>query len=74
MKQIKFLSCNTEWVCCIEEGREASKSGYFLSISQQGVSADITKISSVGNIMQYLNHEYLGPGKQMAKTWFGLEK
>jgi hypothetical protein len=34
------------------------KFGYFLSISQQAVSADITKNSAVGNIMQYLNHEY----------------
>jgi hypothetical protein len=41
----------------IEEGRAASKSknfGYFLSISQQVVSADITKIQ----LLQYLNHEY----------------
>jgi hypothetical protein len=30
----------------------------FLSISQQAVSADITKNSAVGNIMQYLNHKY----------------
>jgi hypothetical protein len=28
------------------------------SISQQAVSADITKNSAVGNIMQYLNHKY----------------
>jgi hypothetical protein len=47
----------------IEEGRAASKSphqkfGYFLSVSQQAVSADITKNSAIGNIMQYLNHEY----------------
>jgi hypothetical protein len=47
----------------IEEGRAASKSphkkfGYFLSISQQAVSADITKNSAFGNIMQYLIHEY----------------
>jgi hypothetical protein len=38
----------------IEEGREASKSShykftYFLSISLQGVSADIIKNSAVGN-------------------------
>jgi hypothetical protein len=38
----------------IEEGRSArksphKKSGYFLSISQQAVSADITKNSAVGN-------------------------
>jgi hypothetical protein len=38
----------------IEEGRAASKSpqytfGYFLSISQQEVSADIIQNSSVGN-------------------------
>ncbi len=44
----------------IEEGRAASKSphfekfGYFLSISQQVFSADITKIQ----LLQYLNHEY----------------
>ncbi len=47
----------------IEEGRAVSKSlhkkfGYFLSISQQAVSADITKNSAVGNIMHYLNHQY----------------
>jgi hypothetical protein len=47
----------------IEEGRAASKSphykfGFFISISQQTVSADITKNSAVGNIMQSLNHEY----------------
>jgi hypothetical protein len=47
----------------LEEGRTASTSphkkfGYFLSISQQAVSADITKNSSVGNNMQYLNHDY----------------
>jgi hypothetical protein len=47
----------------IEEGRAASKSphkkfGYFLSISQQAVSVDIIKNSAVGNIMQYLKHEY----------------
>jgi hypothetical protein len=39
-------------MCCIEEGRAASKSphykfGYFLSISQQVVSVDITKNSAV---------------------------
>jgi hypothetical protein len=28
------------------------------SISQQAVSADITKNSAVDTIMQYLNHEY----------------
>ncbi len=38
----------------IEEGRAASKRphtkfGYFLSISQQGVSADIIQNSAVGN-------------------------
>ncbi len=43
--------------------RAASKSthqkfGYFLSIFLQAVSADITKNSAVGNILQYLNHEY----------------
>ncbi len=48
----------------IEEGGAASKSphskfGYFLSVSQQAVSANISKNSAVGNIMQYLNHEYL---------------
>jgi hypothetical protein len=46
----------------IEEGRAASKVlikfGYFLSLSQQAVSADITKNPVVGNIMQYFNHEY----------------
>jgi hypothetical protein len=47
----------------MEEGRAVSKSphkkfGYFLSISQQAVSADITENSAVGNIMQYLNHRY----------------
>ncbi len=47
----------------IKEVRAASKSPqtkfvYFLSISQQAVSADITKESAVGYIMQYLNHEY----------------
>jgi hypothetical protein len=47
----------------IEEGREASKSphkkcGYFFSISRQAVFADISKSSAVGNIMQYLKHEY----------------
>ena len=45
-------------VADIEEGRAVSKSphkkfGYFLSISQQAVSADITQNSGVGNIMQY---------------------
>ncbi len=40
----------------IEEGRAASKSphkkfSYFISISQQAVSAVITKNSAVGNIM-----------------------
>jgi hypothetical protein len=36
------------------------KFGYFLSISQQAVFADITKNSAVGNIiMKYLYHEYL---------------
>jgi hypothetical protein len=34
------------------------KFGYFLSISQQAVSADIPKNAAVGNIMQYLNHKY----------------
>jgi hypothetical protein len=34
------------------------KFGYFLSISQQGVSANIIKNSAAGKIMQYLNHEY----------------
>jgi hypothetical protein len=38
----------------IEEGRAASKSphykfGYFLAISQQGVSADIIQNSAAGN-------------------------
>jgi hypothetical protein len=38
----------------IEEGRAASKSphskfGYFLSVSQQGVSANIIQNSAVGN-------------------------
>ncbi len=48
----------------IDEGRAASKKsphekfGYFLYISQQAVSADITMNSAVSNIMQYLNHEY----------------
>jgi hypothetical protein len=47
----------------IKEGRAASKNphlkfGYFLSISQQSVSADITRNSAVGNIMPYLYHEY----------------
>ncbi len=47
----------------IEEGRAASrkphsKFGYFLSIPKQPVSADITKNSCFGNIMQYLNQEY----------------
>jgi hypothetical protein len=47
----------------IEEGRSAGKSphkksGYFLYISKQAVSADITKNSAFGNILQYLNHEY----------------
>jgi hypothetical protein len=44
----------------IEEGRAAStckspqlKFGYFLSISQQPVSADISKNSAVDKIMQY---------------------
>jgi hypothetical protein len=46
-----------------EEGRAAIKSphetfGYFLSISQQALSADITKKSAVGIIMKYLNIEY----------------
>jgi hypothetical protein len=46
-----------------EEGRAVSKCphykfGYFLSISQQAVSSDITKNSAAGNIMQYLNHQY----------------
>jgi hypothetical protein len=44
---------------CIEEGSAASKSphqkfGYFLSIFQQAVSADITKNWAV----EYSNHEY----------------
>jgi hypothetical protein len=47
------------WVHPKEEGRAASKSPHFLSISQQAVSADITKDSAVGNITQYLNLEYL---------------
>jgi hypothetical protein len=38
----------------IEEGRAANKSTHFLSISQQVVSANITKIQ----LLQYLNHEY----------------
>jgi hypothetical protein len=47
----------------IEEVRAASKShhskfGYFLSIFQLAVSADMTTNSAIGNIMQYLNHEY----------------
>jgi hypothetical protein len=47
----------------IKEDRAASKIihykfGYFLSISRQAVSADISKNSAVGNIMQYLKHEY----------------
>jgi hypothetical protein len=46
----------------IEEGRAVSKSphykfGYFVSFSQQAVSADTTKNSAIGNIMQYLNHD-----------------
>jgi hypothetical protein len=45
------------WVRPKEEGRAASKSPHFLSISQQAVSAD--KNSAVGNITQYLNLEYL---------------
>jgi hypothetical protein len=34
------------------------KFGYFLSVFQQAVSADITKNSAVGNSMQYSFHEY----------------
>ncbi len=52
-KVIKISRFNL-WVKSIEEGRSArksphKKSGYFLSISQQAVSADITKNSAVGN-------------------------
>ncbi len=44
---------NGEIVCIIEEGRAASKSplrkfGYFLSMSQQAVSAEIIPNSAVG--------------------------
>jgi hypothetical protein len=64
-------------VLAIEEGRAASKSHhekfvYFVSISQQAVSADISKNSAVGNIMQYLNHEYWN--KHIYSTWKGFEE
>ncbi len=59
MKIRNGLRNNRPYGILIEEGRAASKSphwkfGYFLSISQQEVSADITKNSAVAN----LNHEY----------------
>ncbi len=61
----------------MEEGRAVSKSphkkfGYFLSISQQAVSADITENSAVGNIMQYLNHRYWN--KHIYSTQKGFEE
>jgi hypothetical protein len=49
-----------KWNCWpIEEGRAASKShhekvGYFLSVSQQAVSADINKKTTVGKIVNKL--------------------
>jgi hypothetical protein len=53
MSLSKKFTCR--YLTPIEEGRAASKRppykfGYFLSISQQAVSADITKFSAVGNI------------------------
>jgi hypothetical protein len=63
MAEPMLLSQENVYPLRIEEGRAANKSphkkfGYFLSISQQAVSADITKNSVVGNIVRYLNHEY----------------
>ncbi len=59
----------------IEETRAASKSphqkfGYFLSISLQAVSVDITKNSAVGNIIQYFNHEYWNKHIYSTQKWF----
>jgi hypothetical protein len=48
------------------------KFGFFLSISQQAVSADVTKNSAVGNIMQYLKHEYWN--KHIYSTGKGFEE
>jgi hypothetical protein len=50
----RVFSVGNRYLISIEEGRGASKSphtkfGYFLSISQQGVSADIIQNSAVGN-------------------------
>jgi hypothetical protein len=66
MKKKKSLGVGCEGQtrrATIEEGRAVSKSphlkiGYFLSISQQAVSADITKNSDIGNIMLNFNHQY----------------
>jgi hypothetical protein len=60
---LSFSTLAPDFTSPIEEGRVGSKSphykfGYFLSVSQQAVSADITKNSPVGKIMQDLNHEY----------------
>ncbi len=54
----------------IEEGRAASKSPhkkfvYFLSISQQGVSADIIQNSAVGNFSQKTE----GTKTKAARCW-----
>jgi hypothetical protein len=49
-----FISSILYYITPIEEGRAATKCphlrfGYFLSISQQEVSADVIQISAVGN-------------------------
>jgi hypothetical protein len=80
------------WIgICREEGRAASKSphkkfGYFLSISQPAVSADIIQIQlwthppSRPHTVCILNEPVFwqkspaGSGQQTAKTWFGLDK
>jgi hypothetical protein len=41
-------------------------------MSQQAVSADITKNSAVGNIMEYLNHQY--GNKHIYSTQKGFEE
>ncbi len=59
-----LLLNSSPWLASpIEEGRAGSKSphekfGFFLSVSQQAVSADINKSSAVGKTMQDLNYDY----------------
>jgi hypothetical protein len=67
------------WI--IEEGRAVSKSphynfGYFLSISQQAVSANIRPPPHLFVLTEpvFWQKSPAGTGKQTAKTWFGLEK